>query len=98
MLQQDKPSDYIIGTGITYSVGDFCRLAFERVGLDYHNYVVQDPRFIRPPERAQLVANPHKARKNLGWIPQVSFEELVFMMVDADINKLNVSQKIDTLK
>ena len=85
MLQQDEPEDFVIGTGETHSVREFCEIAFSHVGLDYRDYVVQDPRFFRPAEVDLLVSDPTKARQKLGWAPTVSFEELVKMMVDADL-------------
>ena len=85
MLQQDEPEDYVVGTGETHSVREFCEIAFSHVGLDYRDYVVQDPRFFRPAEVDLLVADPTKARQKLGWEPTVTFEELVKMMVDADL-------------
>lgn len=88
MLQQESPDDYVICTGETHSVREFCEAAFEHVGLDYRDYVVQDPRFYRPAEVDLLVGNPQKARQQLGWEPRVSFEELVRMMVDADLKSL----------
>lgn len=88
MLQADKPQDYVIGTGETHSVGDLVRIAFEHVGLDWERYVVVDPQFYRPAEVDLLLADPGKARKELGWSPSVSFEELVKMMVDADLARL----------
>ncbi len=87
MLQQDEPSDYVIGTGKTWSVRDLCRIAFEVVGLDYRDYVVQDERFFRPAEVDLLVADPSKAREKLGWEPKVSFAELIAMMVEADLKR-----------
>ena len=87
MLQQDKPDDYVIGTGDTRSVRELCELAFAHVGLDYKSYVVQDPRFFRPAEVDLLVADAGKAAKVLGWKPRVTFEELVRMMVDADLER-----------
>jgi len=92
MLQQDEPSDYVIGTGITHSVREFCELAFRYVGLDYRDYVVQDERYFRPAEVDLLVANPSKAHQQLKWQPNVSFEELIRMMVEADLKR--VSQEI----
>jgi GDPmannose 4,6-dehydratase len=89
MLQQDKPDDYVVGTGETKSVRDFCDAAFSHVGLNYEDYVVQDPRFYRPAEVDLLVSDPSKARKVLGWEPTVRFEELVSMMVDADMARLS---------
>ena len=88
MLQQESPDDYVICTGETHSVREFCGAAFGHVGLDYTDYVVQDPRFYRPAEVDLLVGNPRKARQQLGWEPRVSFEELVQMMVDADLKYL----------
>ncbi len=85
MLQQDKPDDYVIATGQTHSVRRFCEVAFERVGLDYRDYVVLDERFMRPAEVDLLVGDPSKAKTKLGWEPETSFEQLVEMMVDADL-------------
>jgi GDPmannose 4,6-dehydratase len=87
MLQQDTPDDYVIGTGHTCSVRDLCETAFRTVDLDYRDHVVQDPRFFRPAEVDLLVADPTKARTKLGWTPKVTFEELVRMMVDADLER-----------
>ncbi len=87
MLQQDDPDDYVIGTGHTCSVRDLCDAAFSAVGLDYKRYVVQDPKFIRPAEVDLLVADPSKAQKKLDWSPTVTFDELVRMMVDADLQR-----------
>jgi GDPmannose 4,6-dehydratase len=88
MLQQDSPDDYVVCTGQTHSVREFCDAAFSHVGLDYQEYVVQDPRFYRPAEVDLLVGNPQKARNRLAWHPRVSFQELVAMMVDADLKHL----------
>ncbi len=88
MLQQEAPDDYVVGTGETHAVQEFCRIAFEHVGLNWKDYVVQDPRFMRPAEVDLLVSDPSKARRLLGWEPEVSFETLVTMMVDADIELL----------
>jgi GDPmannose 4,6-dehydratase len=85
MLQQDRAEDYVIGTGRTHSVRQLCEVAFGCVGLDYREYVKQDERFFRPAEVDLLVADPTKANTQLGWRPQVSFEDLVAMMVDADL-------------
>ena len=87
MLQQDAPDDFVIGTGKTWSVRELCDTAFGCVGLDYRNYVVQDPRFLRPAEVDLLVADPGKARRKLGWEPQVGFAELIEMMVRADMDR-----------
>jgi GDPmannose 4,6-dehydratase len=90
MLQQENPGDYVIGTGETHSVREFCEEAFSHVGLDYKDFVIQDPRFYRPAEVDMLVSNPSKARQVLGWEPKVSFRELIRMMVDADLERLRV--------
>ncbi|MCK6539968.1 MAG: GDP-mannose 4,6-dehydratase [Anaerolineales bacterium] len=89
MLQQDKPDSYVIGMGETHSVREFCEIAFGHVGLDYKDFVVQDERFYRPAEVDLLISDPTKARNVLGWEPAVSFRELVTMMVDADMERLN---------
>jgi GDPmannose 4,6-dehydratase len=88
MLQQDHPDNYVIGTGETHAVREFCEIAFSRVGLDYNEYVVQDEKFYRPAEVDLLVSDPSKARNALKWEPSVTFRELVTMMVDADMKRL----------
>lgn len=88
MLQQDQPDDFVIATGQTHSVRDFLDLAFSRAGLDWKKYVVQDPQFLRPAEVDQLLGDSSKARKVLGWRPEVDFKGLVHMMVDADLAQL----------
>jgi GDPmannose 4,6-dehydratase len=88
MLQQDRPEDYVIATGRMHSVRDFVRLAFESVDLDYEDYVVREERFMRPAEVDMLLGNAAKARTQLGWEPHVSFEELVELMVRADLARL----------
>jgi len=88
MLQQDQPDDYVISTGTTHAVHEFCDAAFSHVGLDYHDYVVQDPRFYRPAEVDLLVGDPTKARQKLGWQPRLGFDQLIQMMVDADLKLL----------
>jgi GDPmannose 4,6-dehydratase len=85
MLQQDEPDDYVIATGETHSVREFLELAFSRVDLDYKEYVVVDPKFLRPAEVDLLLGDPTKAKSKLGWTTDVSFPELVNMMVDADL-------------
>jgi GDPmannose 4,6-dehydratase len=90
MLQQEQSSDFVIGTGETHSVREFCEEAFSYVGLDYKEFVVQDERFFRPAEVDLLISNPSKARQVLGWKPRVTFKELVRMMVDADMERLKV--------
>ena len=88
MLQQDEADDFVVGTGETKSVREFCEAAFGHVGLNYEDYVVQDPRFYRPAEVDLLVSDPSKARKVLDWKPTVDFEELVSLMVEADLARL----------
>jgi GDPmannose 4,6-dehydratase len=88
MLQGEEAEDYVIGTGVMHSVRDLCRIAFDHVGLDWEAYVMEDPRFFRPAEVEELCADASKAEERLGWLPRVSFEELVRMMVDADIERL----------
>jgi GDPmannose 4,6-dehydratase len=85
MLQQEHAEDYVIGTGRTHSVRQLCEVAFGSVGLDYREFVKQDERFFRPAEVDLLVADPTKASTQLGWRPQVSFEDLIAMMVEADL-------------
>ena len=88
MLQQDEPDDYVVGTGETHAVREVCEVAFGHVGLNWQEYVVSDPRFYRPAEVDLLVSDPSKARNVLGWQPEVSFEALIRMMVDADLAHL----------
>ncbi len=85
MLQQDEPGDYVVSTGETHSVREFCELAFKRVGLEYEDHVVMDERFVRPAEVDLLIGDPAKAREVLGWTPTMSFPELVHIMVDTDV-------------
>ena len=89
MLQQDTPDDYVVATGETHTVKELVQLAFDRVGLDWEKYVVIDPRFIRPAEVDLLIGQPAKANKVLGWVPDTSFQTLVNMMVDADMDRLS---------
>ena len=89
MMQQEKPDNFVIGMGEDHSVHEFCEIAFSHVGLDYKEFVVQDERFYRPAEVDLLIADPSKARSVLGWEPAVGFRELVTMMVDADLDRLN---------
>jgi GDPmannose 4,6-dehydratase len=88
MLQQDRPDDYVVATGETHAVSEFLAEAFGYVDLDWRDYVVQDPRFMRPAEVDLLVGDASKAGRELGWEPAVSFRELVRMMVDADLQML----------
>jgi len=85
MLQQETPDDYVIATNQTHTVRDMCEVAFSHAELDWQKYVVEDPEFFRPAEVYSLLGNPAKARKKLGWTPEVSFEELIRLMVDADL-------------
>ncbi|MCC6260068.1 MAG: GDP-mannose 4,6-dehydratase [Anaerolineales bacterium] len=87
MLQQDHPDNYVIGTGETHSVREFCEIAFAHVDLDYKEFVVQDEKFYRPAEVDLLISDPSKARTALKWELTVSFKELVRMMVDADLER-----------
>lgn len=92
MLQQERPDDYVIGTGETHSVRELCDIAFGHLGLDYRDYVKVDPAFIRPAEVDLLVSDPSHARSILGWSPTVSFQELVAMMVDADLKRFQAEE------
>jgi len=85
MLQQPEPDDYVLATGEEHTVREFCRIAFEHAGLNYEDYVVVDPQFYRPAEVERLLGDPSKARAKLGWEPEVSFAELVRMMMEADL-------------
>ena len=88
ILQQPEPEDFVIATGRTTSVREFCRLAFARVGLNYEKFVTIDPKFNRPAEVDVLQGDASKARQKLGWKPTTSLEELVAMMVDADMERV----------
>jgi GDPmannose 4,6-dehydratase len=94
MLQQDEPDDFVIGTGEDSSVKDLVDIAFERVGLDPEAYVQQDPAFMRPAEVDLLIADPSKAREQLGWVPKTGFDELIKLMVDADLARLRAGAPI----
>ena len=89
MLQHDKPDNFVVGMGETHSVREFCEIAFNHVGLDYNDYVVQDEKFYRPAEVDLLISDPSKVRSVLGWEPAIGFRELVTMMVDSDMRRLN---------
>jgi len=92
MLQQDTPGDYVVATGETHSVREFCQVAFGHAGLDWERYVRgSDERYMRPAEVDLLVGDPTKAHQVLGWKPEVSFEQLVTMMVDADLKALQAT-------
>ncbi|MCK4428185.1 MAG: GDP-mannose 4,6-dehydratase [candidate division Zixibacteria bacterium] len=87
MLQQKEPEDFVIATGKNHSVRELAQIAFEHVGLDYKKFVEVDPRFVRPAEVDVLLGDSSYAQKKLGWRPEVSFEELIKMMVDADLER-----------
>ncbi len=88
MLQQDEPEDYVIATNETYSVRDLVNVAFDQVGLNPDDYVKLDPKFLRPAEVEHLIGNPAKAKEKLGWEPRTTFDELIRLMVDADLELL----------
>lgn len=88
MLQTDTPQDFVVGTGQTHAVRKLCEIAFNYVGLDYRDFVVQDQEYYRPAEVDLLVANPIKVKRELGWQPKFSFKDLIHMMVEADLNRL----------
>jgi GDPmannose 4,6-dehydratase len=96
MLQQDKPDDYVIATGETHSVREFVEIAFQVVGLDWRKYVVIDERFYRPADVPLLQGDPSKAMRVLGWKPETTFKELVKMMVEYDLERLQNMQKAKT--
>ncbi len=91
MLQQEKSDDYVVGTGEAHSVEEFLKEAFDYAGLDWKKYVKIDQRYFRPTEVETLVANPGKVKKELGWSPKISFQELVRIMVDADMEAVGLS-------
>lgn len=93
MLQQDEPDDYVIATGETHSVGELAELGFSYVGLNWKDYVIVDKRFYRPAEVHRLVGDASKARKKLGWEPEVCFKELIERMVEADLRQLKAGQQ-----
>jgi GDPmannose 4,6-dehydratase len=87
MLQQKRPDDYVIATGVSHSVGELVEVAFSHAGLDWRKHVGTDPAFLRPAEVDLLIGNAGKARAELGWVPRVNFEGLIKMMVDADVER-----------
>jgi GDPmannose 4,6-dehydratase len=91
MLGQDEPGDYVIGTGVTHSIEELLDRAFRAAGMDWHDHVVTDAAFIRPAEVDRLCADPSKARERLGWEAKMGFEELVTMMVDADLELVSTA-------
>ncbi len=88
MLQQDAPDDYVVATGVSHTIGEFCEVAFAHAGLDWRQYVVVDERFLRPAEVHTLLGDAAKARGKLGWHPEVGFEEMVQQMVDSDLEQV----------
>jgi GDPmannose 4,6-dehydratase len=96
MLQRDEPDDYVVGTGVDHSVRDLVDIAFAYLGLDPSEYVREDPKFMRPAEVDLLIADPTKAREQLGWEPSVDFEQLVKVMVDADLALLREGNPVST--
>ncbi|MBC7256638.1 MAG: GDP-mannose 4,6-dehydratase, partial [Chloroflexi bacterium] len=97
MLQQDHPEDYVVATGVQHSVRDLLECAFGYLGLDYRDYVVIDPRFLRPADVFELVGDASKARRQLGWKPEVTFEELIQMMVEHDLRELKQQMATGTV-
>jgi GDPmannose 4,6-dehydratase len=93
MLQEEKPSDFVVGTGKTWSVREFCEQAFSVVGLNYADHVVQDPKFFRPAEVELLVADASRAKEELGWEPAVCFPDLVKMMVTSDVERHEATRR-----
>ena len=94
MLQDEDPEDYVVGTGETHSVRDFCEIAFSFVGMDYRKYVKVSDDFYRPVESRQLVANNQKVKEKLKWSPSVNFQELVELMVEHDLELLEAEKLI----
>ncbi len=92
MLQQEEPEDYVVATGVRHSVRELLECAFGHLGLDYRDYVVIDPRFLRPADVIDLVGDASKARRKLGWAPRVTFEQLIHMMVDHDMAELQAGR------
>ncbi|MDA5108936.1 GDP-mannose 4,6-dehydratase [Brevibacillus thermoruber] len=88
MLQQQKPDDFVIATGTTTTVEEMCRIAFDYVGLDFQDYLVIDPQLFRPAEVDVLLGNPAKAKRELGWEPKTGLQELIHMMVEADLQRV----------
>lgn len=94
MLQQDEPGDFVVATGVAHSVRDFTRIAFDSVGLDYRDYVVVDPELFRPAEVDHLLGDASRAREILGWSTDTTFEQMVHMMVEADLKRLSTASKV----
>lgn len=93
MLQADHPDDYVVGTGETHTVKELVEEAFGYAGLDYHDFIQEDPKYLRPTEVDVLIADPGKAQRQLGWKPNIAFRDLVRIMVDADFRKLGLEPK-----
>jgi GDPmannose 4,6-dehydratase len=91
MLQQDKPDDYVVATGETHSIREFLDVSFQYVNLDWHDYVEFDERYLRPAEVDLLIGDPSKAQQKLSWSPSVTFEQLVGLMVEADLRALDLA-------
>ena len=98
MLQQDAPDTYVVATGKTTTVREMCRIAFEYVGLDYEKHVVIDPKFYRPAEVDVLVGKPDKAQEKLGWKAQTDLTQLIHMMMDADLERVQAELRLKELK
>jgi GDPmannose 4,6-dehydratase len=92
MLQQDQPDDYVIATGVSHTVRELVEIAFDHVGLDWQKFVRQDPKLLRPAEVDHLIGDASKGRETLGWRPEVDFQALVRMMVDADVKRLSTTR------
>jgi GDPmannose 4,6-dehydratase len=88
MLQQETPDDYVVATGVTTTVRDMCRIAFDHAGLDMEKFVVIDPEFYRPAEVDVLLGDSSKAQRVLGWKPEIDLREMICEMVDADLDRL----------
>jgi GDPmannose 4,6-dehydratase len=93
MLQEEEPGTYVIATGKSHSVKNFVEVSFGHLNLDYHDYVMTDPRLVRPAEVDHLMGDASRAQKDLGWQPEVDFEGLVKMMVEADLERLRAKKK-----
>jgi GDPmannose 4,6-dehydratase len=96
MLQQNQPDDYVVATGQTHTVKRLVELAFAAVGLKWEDHVVIDPALVRPAEVDLLIGDPKKAKERLGWVPETSFEQLVEMMVRADLERLKTGDTSNT--
>ncbi len=94
MLQEDRPDDYVVATGVSHSVRELVEVAFAHAGLDWQRHIRVDPTLLRPAEVEYLLGDPSKARAQLGWTPSVNFRELVEMMVDADLARLGAASPV----